>query len=253
MRMSFVVRFLNSSMPVALVSSVREPVATPFTCAVTVSVRVVASLISPCGPARRSYSYGPRVEVAAATLIVADGATIASRMPAAMTNVMNTASPRSGEIPRRGTAGRTIVFITARRASERCSVASSSWRSSAETLAKAFKCTDEARDRARASDDTMTMRRSPARRRSASRNTALRVSGAPEGTTRMTSGDSTAARRPAASRIVASGPRSITVRRAAAVSTVMSTPHSRERPHPRPRDPPRSAGRPRTRGWSRSA
>jgi len=74
----------------------------------------------------RVFAITPVTFVVAAMTIVADGPTTASRIPAAVMRLIKTASPRSGEVPRRGAARRTRVDRAARRASVRCSVASNS-------------------------------------------------------------------------------------------------------------------------------
>src|SRR3954470_18848584 len=66
-------------MPLAFVSSVREPVAVPVIFAVSVAGPSVVALMSALlGPARTSYSSGPSVRNTGATTIVAVGATTAA-------------------------------------------------------------------------------------------------------------------------------------------------------------------------------
>src|SRR6185369_6910089 len=77
--MSDVVWFVKRSMPLAFVSSVREPVAGVVTFAVMLAGPSVIALMSALfGPARRSYSSGPRACDTGATTIVAVGATTAA-------------------------------------------------------------------------------------------------------------------------------------------------------------------------------
>src|SRR5438105_2928209 len=100
--MSLVVRFVNFSAPVALMSTVSDPVAGAATFLVRVAgPSVSASLISPPGPARRSYSKGPIADAAGATTTVAEGATTPVRIPAARSRLRSTARPRPNETHRR--------------------------------------------------------------------------------------------------------------------------------------------------------
>src|SRR5205823_13481968 len=90
---------LHDALPIfAFTSTILEPVAGDANVFERVDGPwVSASLMSPRGPAVRSYSYGPMVVAAGATMTVADGATTAARTAAATMRLATTAAPRRAE------------------------------------------------------------------------------------------------------------------------------------------------------------